>query len=61
MKKETLKVQINDKIVQLDGCYVGSLFRVDRDCIDKHPSLTDREKRSLKDELQCNKKILISE
>lgn len=61
MKKESLEVQINDKIVQLEGCYVGSIFRVDRDSIDKHPFLTDREKRGLKDELQSNKNILISE
>lgn len=61
MKKESLEVQINDKIVQLEGCYVGSIFRVDRDSIDKHPFLTDREKRGLKDELQSNKNLLLSE
>lgn len=61
MKKEILEVQVNGKIVQLYGSFVGSLFCVDRDSIDKHPSLTDREKRSLKDELQSNKNLLLSE
>lgn len=61
MNKDILKIQVNDKTVQLSGSFVGSLFCVDRDSIDNHPSLTDREKRSIKDELQSNKNILLSE
>ena len=61
MKKEKLRMQVNDKEIQLEGQYVGNFFCVDRNSIDNHPSLTGREKDSIKEELRSNKNISLSE
>lgn len=57
MKKEKLQLQINDKVIELEGDYVGNLFRVSEKSIDEHPLLTEREKDSIKRDLKCNKNI----
>ena len=60
MKKEKLQLQINDKVIELEGDYVGNLFRVSERSIDEHPLLTEREKDSIKRDLRSNKNILLS-
>ncbi len=59
MKKEKLQLQINDKVIELEGDYVGNLFRVSERSIDEHPLLTEREKESIKRDLRNNKNILL--
>ena len=60
MKKEKLQLQINDKVIELEGDYVGNLFRVSERSIDEHPLLTEREKDSIKRDIRSNKNILLS-
>ena len=59
MKKEKLQLQVNDKVIELEGGYVGNLFRVNERSIDEHPLLTEREKDSIKRDLRNNKNILL--
>ena len=55
----TLKMEVNDKVIELKGDYVGNLFRVIESSIDEHPLLTEREKESIKRDLRSNKNILL--
>lgn len=59
MIQEKLQLQINDKVIELEGDYVGNLFRVSERSIDEHPLLTEREKESIKRDLRNNKNILL--
>lgn len=59
MKKEKLKLQVNDKVIELESDYVGNLFRVNERSIDEHLLLTEREKESIKRDLRSNKNILL--
>ncbi len=57
MEQEKLQVQINDKIISLDGSFEENIFCVAETSIEKHPSLSPKEKESLKKELKRNKNI----
>lgn len=52
-------MEVNDKVIELKGDYVGNLFRVIESSIDEHPLLTEREKESIKRDLRSNKNILL--
>lgn len=57
MEQKKLKVQVNEKFIQLDGDYKGNLFCVTETSIDENPLLTCEEKESLKMDLRSNKNI----
>ena len=56
-----IKVSINNKVVKLRGDYVGSLFRVKSNEIDRKSMLTQNEKENLKMDLRSNKNIILDE
>lgn len=53
------KVSINDKVVLLDGHYVGTTFCVESSSIDNHPELTPNEKESLKMRFKTDKSLIL--
>ncbi len=56
-----IEMQVNDKSILLEGYFVGNLFCVKGQSINEHPSLNDREKESIKNDLRSNKNILLEE
>jgi hypothetical protein len=59
MKENIFPVSINDKVVNLEGRFIGSKFCVKSSSIDNHPELSPQEKESLKSHLQNDKSLLI--
>jgi hypothetical protein len=59
MEMDKIQMQVNDKVIYLEGDYVGSLFRVSEKNINEHPLLTEHERESIKKELKSNKNILL--
>ena len=56
-----LIVRFNNKVVKLRGDYVGSLFRIKSNEIDRKSMLTQNEKEKLKRDLRSNKNIILDE
>lgn len=52
------EVSVNDKVVNLQGNFVGNKFCVDLSSVDNHPTLTQKEKESLKSRLKNDKSLL---
>lgn len=53
------EVSINEKIVKLDGYYVGHTFCVKSSSIDNHPSLTPNEKENLKMRFKSDRSLIL--
>ncbi len=53
------EVSINEKIVKLDGYFVGHTFCVKSSSIDNHPSLTLNEKKCLKMRFRREKSLIL--
>ncbi len=52
------KVTVNDKVVNLQGNFVGNKFCVNLSSVERHPALTQEEKESLKSRLKNDKSLL---
>ena len=61
LEKNGLEMSIGSKIIKVKGAFVGNLFCVDKASIDNNSLLTKKEKESIKEELCCNKNILLSD
>lgn len=57
--KNDFEVSINDKVVKLEGDFVGNVFCVASSSIDGHPALTPDEKERLKRYLRSDKSLRI--
>lgn len=53
------EVSINDKVVKLDGYFVGATFCVMSSSIDNHPALTTNEKEKLKIRFKTDKSLIL--
>jgi len=52
------EVSVNDKVVNLQGNFVGNKFCVNLSSVERHPALTQEEKESLKSRLKNDKSLL---
>lgn len=54
-----MEVRINDKVIQLKGYHSGNKYCIVQSSIDLHPSLSSKEKESLKERLQLDEYIML--
>lgn len=55
---KVFKITVNDKVVNLQGDFVGNKFCVNLSSVDNHHALSQKEKESLKSKLKNDKSLL---
>jgi len=61
LEKNGLEMKVGDKVIKVNGHFIGNLFSVGRQCIDNNTLLTDAEKEKLIRHIRSNKNLLLLE
>lgn len=61
LEKNGLEMKVGDKVIKVNGHFIGNLFSVGRQCIDNNTLLTDVEKEKLIRHIKSNKNLLLLE